>query len=107
MENFLCGSVAYMKDGQTIPEDEVNAALNEAVLVIVTTIVIIQGVLVADDCAVMEGRIVGCHAKRNCLHSDRSRWRCRCCILPSTLHIVYQLPHVLCKIDRFRILLDK
>lgn len=77
---------AYFVDGATIAEDEVDVTLDEAVFEVMATSVVIQSVLVAKECALIERCDVGRHSQCYSLASYSSRWWPWCRILHHPCH---------------------
>lgn len=67
----------YIIDGKRVPKDKVDASLDEAVLEVVTTIVVIQGILVAQNFAAVEHCNFGSNSESHSLHAYRPRRRSR------------------------------
>ena len=48
----------YLIDGLTVPEDEVHGALDEAVLEVMASLVVVQRVLCSVECTIVNGRMI-------------------------------------------------
>jgi hypothetical protein len=89
---------AYFVDGKAITEDEVNVALDEAVFEVMAAVVVIQSVLVTNECAIVESCKVGRDTKRHSLVPHRSfarLWRrvLYHCIVHVTVKVIAKFHH--------------
>ena len=67
--------LGYLVERQAIAEDEIDGALDVAILEVVATLMVVESILAAHEAAVVERRGVACDSERHCLLPYRPCWR--------------------------------